>query len=108
VQRESASVAARGVLTGLLPPPVAHAAGTTSSPTGATYRPADGDVYKSSRWADLRARGYESSQFVRSRLLGPPSIVDDIVSLADGGVPYDRANLRGLCYYHDMRRSLTP
>ena len=31
--------------------------------------------------------------------------VDHIVSLAEGGGPYDRSNVRGMCYEHHKRRS---
>jgi hypothetical protein len=36
---------------------------------------------------------------------GGLTAVDHVVSLADGGRPYDRANLRGMCYEHHARRS---
>ena len=65
-----------------------------------------GAVYKSRAWTDLRARVLrEEPVCAVEGCQERATSVDHIVSLGNGGNPYDRANLRGMCYPHHSKRS---
>jgi 5-methylcytosine-specific restriction endonuclease McrA len=70
------------------------------------YKPKHADVYKTGIWQRLRARVLREEPVCAEEGCQERSTsVDHVVSLADGGAPYDRANLRGMCYPHHKRRS---
>jgi 5-methylcytosine-specific restriction endonuclease McrA len=63
-------------------------------------------VYKSSRWTDLRKRVLREEPICAVEGCNErSSSVDHIKSLGNGGDPYDRSNLRGMCYPHHKKRS---
>jgi 5-methylcytosine-specific restriction endonuclease McrA len=58
-------------------------------------------VYKDQRWTDLRKRVLREEPTCAVEGCHERSTsVDHIVSLANGGDPFDRSNLRGMCYPH--------
>ena len=70
------------------------------------YKPAHREVYRTSQGRNLRARvlGEDPTCAVEGCQERSTS-VDHIVPLADGGDPFARSNVRGLCYSHHRRRS---
>jgi 5-methylcytosine-specific restriction protein A len=63
-------------------------------------------AYKSRAWTDLRKRVLrEEPVCAEEGCQERSTTVDHIVPLADGGQPYDRANVRGMCYPHHKARS---
>ena len=61
-------------------------------------------VYKSQRWVDLRARVLKEDPVCAVPGCQERSTsVDHIVSLGNGGNPFDRSNLRGMCYPHHSK-----
>ena len=63
-------------------------------------------VYKSQTWTRMRARVLrEEPQCAVEGCQERSTSVDHVVSLGNGGDPYSRSNLRGMCYEHHKRRS---
>lgn len=61
-------------------------------------------VYKDPRWAKLRAQVLREEP--QCRTCGAPTTdVDHIVPTQDGGAPFDRANLQGLCHAHHSEKT---
>jgi 5-methylcytosine-specific restriction endonuclease McrA len=72
----------------------------------AAYKPAHSNVYRSAAWAELRAQVLREQPIcAEPGCSAAASQVDHIVGLAQGGAPYARANVRGLCAVHHRRRS---
>jgi 5-methylcytosine-specific restriction protein A len=70
------------------------------------HRPAHASVYRTREWTDLRARVLREEPVCAEEGCSERSTsVDHIVPLSEGGAPYDRSNLRGMCYPHHRRRS---
>jgi 5-methylcytosine-specific restriction endonuclease McrA len=70
------------------------------------YKPAHADVYKSQSWVDLRKRVLrEEPVCAEEGCEARSTSVDHIIPLAEGGAPYDRSNVRGMCYPHHKARS---
>lgn len=71
-----------------------------------TYKPSHAAVYKSSQWVILRARVLREEPICAEEgCMARSTTVDHLVSLGNGGDPFDRGNLRGLCYPHHSKRS---
>ena len=71
-----------------------------------TFNPEHAAVYKSQPWKDVRARVLREEPVCAEEGCQERSTsVDHVVSLADGGEPYARSNLRGMCFAHHKRRS---
>ena len=63
-------------------------------------------MYKDPVWVNLRRRVLaEEPVCAEEGCTAPSTPVDHIQSLANGGDPFDRNNLRGMCYEHHKRRS---
>ena len=63
-------------------------------------------VYKDAQWVNLRKRVLREEPIcAEDGCTAPSTSVDHIVSLANGGDPFDRRNLRGMCEPHHRRRS---
>jgi len=72
----------------------------------ATHKPAHSEVYRSRRWTDLRKRVLREEPICAEPGCSAKSTsADHIVSLADGGEPFERSNLRGMCRACHKRRS---
>jgi 5-methylcytosine-specific restriction enzyme A len=70
------------------------------------YKPAFSAVYKSQQWVELRKRVLrEETSCAEEGCQERSTSVDHIVPLAEGGAPYDRSNVRGMCYPHHKARS---
>ena len=71
-----------------------------------SYKPAHAAVYRSRRWTDMRTRVLrEEPQCAVEGCTAKSTSVDHVVSLGNGGDPFDRANFRGMCWPHHARRS---
>jgi 5-methylcytosine-specific restriction protein A len=63
-------------------------------------------VYNSSRWRFLRRRILFETPFCAIAECGELATdVDHIVPINDGGAPYERANLQGLCSHHHGQKT---
>jgi 5-methylcytosine-specific restriction protein A len=70
------------------------------------YQPAHREVYKSPQWVSLRRRVLrEEPTCAEEGCQERSTSVDHIVPLADGGDPYGRSNVRGMCFFHHKRRT---
>ena len=72
----------------------------------AAHKPLHAEIYRTRRWTDLRRRVLREERTCAAEGCAAKSTaVDHIKSLADGGEPFERGNLRALCYAHHSRRS---
>ena len=72
----------------------------------ARYKPAHAQFYRKVQWTDLRKRVLREQPICdEDGCTARATSVDHIVSLADGGAPFERSNVRGLCYPHHKTRS---
>ena len=70
------------------------------------YKPAHAEVYRTRIWRDLRTRVFREEPICAEEGCESRSTsLDHIVSLADGGDPYARSNVRGMCAHHHRKRS---
>jgi len=70
------------------------------------YKPAHAPVYRTRQWTDLRKRVLREEPICAAEGCQERSTsVDHVVSLADGGEPYARSNVRGMCRHHHRKRS---
>jgi 5-methylcytosine-specific restriction endonuclease McrA len=87
-------------------PGTSRCANHTLSSGWAAYKPAHSSVYKSQAWTELRARVLREQPVCAEPDRPERSTsVDHIKGLAEGGAPYARTNVRGLCDVHHRRRS---
>ena len=64
------------------------------------------EIYRSPAWTTMRARVLrEEPMCCVEGCQARSTSVDHIVGLAEGGLPYERSNLRGMCHEHHKRRS---
>lgn len=86
-------------------PGTSRCAAHTNSNWGRSKAPSAA-VYKSQHWVELRARVLrEEPMCAEPGCQERSTSVDHIVSLGNGGNPFDRANVRGMCYPHHAKRS---
>ncbi len=64
-------------------------------------RPEQHKIYSTSRWQKLREykkhRNPLCEECLRNNEITPMALVDHIIPIAEGGAPYDVANLQSLC-----------
>jgi 5-methylcytosine-specific restriction protein A len=63
-------------------------------------------IYKTRRWQGLTKIVRREEPFCRMKCERPTEEVDHIVGLADGGPPFDRQNLQGMCHICHSRKTM--
>lgn len=62
-------------------------------------------IYQHPTWRGLRARVRAEQPFCRCGCNQPWTDLDHIIPLAEGGAPFDRANLEGRCKESHSRKT---
>jgi 5-methylcytosine-specific restriction endonuclease McrA len=64
------------------------------------------EVYKNFQWLKLKAQVRLEEPFCRvSTCANPTTDIDHIIAVQDGGAPFDRNNLQGLCKQHHSEKT---
>ncbi len=62
-------------------------------------------VYRDDRWPALKVQVRREEPYCRAGCGRPTTDVDHIVAVQDGGAPFDRGNLQGLCKQHHSEKT---